>query len=150
MIRFDAKIISLGGGILSGLFLVLLALLWMVTHAVGRSIYLEAIFVLFLLGMLAYAVGAASEHLILESEGLVFDGWLARRRKILFHNMKKVLLVHEGLNPEWGIETLTFETPSGSLERIALGPLWRRRDLEAFLARLEICARDGKLVEEIR
>lgn len=150
MIRIDAKVISLGGGVLSGLFLVLFALLWIVTHVAGRSVYLEAIFVLFLLGMLAYVVGAASEYLILESEGLVFDGWLARRRKILFQNMKKVLLVHEGLNPEWGIETLTFEGPNGQRDKIALGPLWRRRDLETFLARLETCARDGRLVEEIR
>ncbi len=150
MIRIHARVLSLGGGILSGLFLVVFALLWIVTHITDRSIYLEAIFILFLLGMLAYVVGAASEYLILESEGLVFDGWLARRRKVLFQNMKKVLLVHEGLNPEWGIETLTFEVPNGQVDKIALGPLWRRRDLEAFLARLEICVRDGKLVEEIR
>ncbi|MBP6944472.1 hypothetical protein KBD61_03910 [Patescibacteria group bacterium] len=150
MIRIDAKVFSLGGGILSGLFLVLFALLWIVTHVAGRSVYLEAVFVLFLLGMLAYAVGAASEYLILESEGLVFDGWLVRRRKILFQNMKKVLFVHEGLNPEWGIETLSFEGVDGHVSKIALGPLWRRRDLEGFLLRLEICVRDGKLVEEIR
>jgi hypothetical protein len=150
MIRIRARWFSLGGAILGGLFFVALTLLWIVTHVAERRVYLEGVFVLFLLGMAAYALDAASESLTLQHESLIFDGWLTRRRVVLFQDMKSVLLVHEGLNPEWGIETLTFERRNGGGYRLALGPLWRRRDLEAFLSRLETCVRDGKFVEEVR
>lgn len=150
MIRIRARWFSLGGAILGGLFLVALTLLWIVTHVAERRVYLEGAFVLFLLGMAAYVLDAASESLTLQHESLIFDGWLTRRRVVLFEDMKSVLLVHEGLNPEWGIETLTFERRNGGRYRLALGPLWRRRDLEAFLGRLETCVRYGKFVEEVR
>lgn len=150
MIRIRARWFSLGGAILGGLFFVALTLLWIVTHIAERRVYLEGVFVLFLLGMAAYALDAASESLTLQHESLIFDGWLTRRRVVLFQDMKSVLLVHEGLNSEWGIETLTFERRNGGGYRLALGPLWRRRDLEAFLSRLETCVRDGKFVEEVR
>ncbi len=150
MIRARAQVISLGGTILGGLFLVLFVLLWIATHVAERRFYLEGVLVLFLLGMAAYALDAVTEYLIIDDCHLIFDGWLTRRRLISLRGVQTVLLVHEGLNPEWGIETLTLNYRDGACHRVALGPLWRRRDLEAFLTRLETYLRDEKLVEQVR
>ena len=150
MIRTRAQVLSLGAAILGSLFLVVLALLWIATHVPERRFFLEGVLVLFLLGMAAYALDAATEYLAIDDCHLIFDGWLTRRRMISLQGVQTVLLVHEGLNPEWGIEPLTLNYRDGACHRVALGPLWRRRDLEAFLARLETYLRDEKLVEEVR
>lgn len=150
MLRIHARIQSLGGMVLGGLFLVLVSVLWIATHVVVRNVWLEGLLVSFLVVMVAYAVDGASESLEQQGSTLVFDGWLTRRRKVSLTDVSQVLLVHEGLNPEWGIETLTFTRRDGDHERLALGPLWRRRDLEAFLAELELLLRDQRMVEEVR
>lgn len=150
MYRIRARILSLGGGMLSSLLSVLLVILWIATHLPERSVWLEGILAVFTGVMLLYAFDGASESLVLENKTIVFDGWLTRRRVLSLHGVANVLLVHEGLNLEWGIETLTFQHADGNQERLPLGPLWRRRDLEAFLVELEKQRHDHKMVEEIR
>ena len=150
MSRVHARVRSLGGMVLSGLFLVLMAVLWIATHVAVRNPWLEGALISFLLVMAAYVVDGASESLMYQDHALVFDGWLTRRRRVSLAGIVQVLLVHEGLNPEWGIETLTCLRQDGDCERLALGPLWRRRDLEAFLAELEVALHEQKIVEEVR
>ncbi len=150
MDRIRAQVVSLGGGILGGLFLVLFVLLWIVTHLGVRHLVWEGTLVLFMLGMGAYVVDAASEMLEIVQGEVIFTGLLTRRRTVSLFGVEEVLLVHEGLNPEWGIETVTFRRTDGDVQRLALGPLWRRRELEAFLGHLEILCRDRRLVQEVR
>ncbi len=150
MSRVHARVQSLGGMVLGGLFLVLLVVLWIATHVAVRNVWLEGLLIGFLLVMAAYVVDGASESLEYKDQALVFDGWLTRRRTVSLAGIVQVLLVHEGLNPEWGIETLTCMHRDGDCERLALGPLWRRRDLEAFLADVESGLHNEKIVEEVR
>lgn len=148
--RIHASIISLGGVILAGLLLMLLVIFWIATHVSVRNVWLEGALLLFSLALLAYALDGATEVLELKNNTVLFDGLFTRARLINLQGVERILLVHQGLNTEWGVETLTFEYTNGSTERAALGPLWRRRELETFLARLEVYVRDHKIVEEVR
>lgn len=150
MDRIRAQVVSLGGGILGGLFLVLFVLLWIVTHLGSRHIAWEGALVLFVFGMGAYVVDAASEVLEFVNDEVVFTGLLTHRRIVSLFGVEEILLVHEGLNPEWGIETLTFRRADGDMQRLALGPLWRRSDLVAFLAHMEHIRPTRKLVDGVR
>lgn len=136
MSRIRAQIFSLGGGILLSLLGVLLIILWIGIYLPTRNIWLEGALIAFTGAMLLYTIDGASESLAWREDTLIFDGWLTRRRKLSLHGVARILLVHEGLNPEWGIETLTFEHGDGSYERLPLGPLWRRTDLETLLVHL--------------
>lgn len=150
MSRIRAQILSLGGGILLSLLGVLLIILWIGAHIPTRNIWLEGALIAFIGAMLLYTIDGASESLTLREDTLIFDGWLTRRRKLSLHGVARILLVHEGLNPEWGIETLTFEHTDGSRERLPLGPLWRRTDLETLLVHLKAQSQNQKSAEEVR
>lgn len=150
MLCIHARIQSFGGVVLGGLFLVLIAILWIVVHLPAHAPWLEATIVCFVVIMTIYVVDGASESLTLQDDALTFDGWFTRRRRMVLTDVVQVLLVHEGLNTEWGIETLTCMRRDGNDERLALGPLWRRRDLEVFLRELEATLHDQKIVEEVR
>lgn len=150
MLCIRASLISLGGSVLASFCLVLLVILWIATHLPERNVWLEGIFILFGLGMVAYVIDGASESLSLQDQKVVFDGWLTRKRVVPLQGLTQVRLVHEGLNTEWGIETLTFVRSDGDTERLCLGPLWRRRDLEVFLTAIEKRAGVDHLVQEVR
>jgi hypothetical protein len=150
MLRIRASIVSLGAGLLGSCFVVLLVIWWIAINAPSRSPWLERVFGLFCLVMFAYVLDGASESLTIQDGRVVFDGYLTRRREINLAQIKRVLLIHEGLNSEWGIETLTFTYASGEDMRLALGPLWRRRDLERFLAVVKEHIHDQKIVDEVR
>ncbi len=138
-ISIHAKADSLGGIILLGLILAL--------GALSLGGWFERI--LFAM-LVVYTVDAWSEKLILKDEQLVFDSFFRRRRLIDVCNMRDVLVVHEGLNPEHGIISVRFRPYKGTEEVLPLGPLWRRSELEGFFHKLEKALGSCKLVEEVR
>lgn len=138
-IAVHARFYSLGGIILCGLLLALGALAY-------GGWFERALFVL----LLAYIADAWSEKLILKDDTLIFDSFFRRRRTIDVCNMRDVLIVHEGLNPEHGIVSVRFRPRGGNEERLPLGPLWKRDELEAFFGGLENAVGSCKLVEEVR
>ena len=150
MIRIRASLISIGGATLAGLMAMLLVILWIAFHVPHKNLWLEYMLAAFCLGMCLYVIDGISETLIFENGTVVFDGWFTRRRSVRLSGVEHVVLVHEGLNTEWGIETITFHCGNKEIERLPLGPLWRHGDLESFLLHLETYCRDHRFVEEIR
>ncbi len=148
--EFHARYFSLGGGVLTGLALAFAALTFFAFSIPSRAESFGLLFLAILAALILYAVDAWSESLLLTDETLIFDSWLKRERRFALSVMESVLLVHEGLNVEIGIETLTIRRAQGDERRLALGPLWRRRDLEAFLHELEKRIGKKKLVDEVR
>ncbi len=148
-ITIRATPVSMGGIILSGILLVLLALTW-ISAQVGHTQTQFAIFIFLFLAVALYVADAWSESLALENGLVHFDSILRPKKRINACAMANVLVVHEGLNQERGIISAVFREPDGTKHRLALGPLWRRRDLERFFASIEEATGECKLVEHVR
>jgi hypothetical protein len=145
-----AKMVSLGGGILLSLVLFLGVVTLAAVVEPQAPPLLRALLVFLFFALLLYLLDSWSEHLWLEGSTVFFDSWLKRRRRVDLSGVQEILLVHEGLNLERGIETLRFRRGEGDDVVFALGPLWHRHHLEAFLAALEQSTGRRKMVEEVR
>lgn len=148
--KIHARLFSLGGGVLAGVAFALCASLVLAFSVPNRHGQMAEALIVLLLALFVYLGDAWSETLILSEQMFSVDSWLKREQRFFFSGTENVLLVHEGLNSEIGVETLIIRRAQGEECRIALGPLWRRRDLEAFLRELEKRVGKKKLVEEAR
>lgn len=148
--KIRANPFSTGGIVLSGVLLVAGALTWIAGQGSGRtSVQFTALIFLFLI-VTIYLIDAWSESLVLENGIVYFNSMLRAKQRINACAMADVLVVHEGLNQERGIISAVFREPDGTKHRLALGPLWRRRDLERFFASIEEATGECKLVEHVR
>jgi hypothetical protein len=148
-LKIRANPLSTGGIVLSGVLLVLATLAWISAQA-GHTQAQFAIFIFLFLAAVVYLVDAWSESLVLENGIVYFDSLLRPKKRINACAMTDVLVVYEGLNQERGIISAVFREPDGTRHRLALGPLWRRRDLERFFASIEAATGECKLVEHVR
>jgi hypothetical protein len=151
MKRIRAQIISLGGGVLLAIALLLAALL-LVAFMLSSVSRFESIFLLFLTGAcLLYFVDSLTEVMMFDQGVLIFDSLLKRRRRVDLSMIHEILFIHEGLNLEHGIESLIFRRSDGDVvARFDLGPLWRRSALESFLHEVERTLGRTKLLQEVR
>jgi hypothetical protein len=111
---------------------------------------LSAVFALLALAAWAYLADGVSERLGLYGDTLVHTSLFGGQRSIPLSAIQSLLLVHEGLNQQIGIESIRARYTDGRVERLALGSCWRRRDLEAFLSSVEKALGKAKLLEEVR
>jgi hypothetical protein len=150
MMRVHANPLSLGGVVLFGILLVVSVLTWFAAHGPDHTGIQFGVFAFFLLFILGYLLDAASESLELKNGFVIFDTLIRPKKRVNACAMQDVLIVHEGLNQERGIVSVRFRGPNGEESRIALGPLWRRTDLENFFREVEKETGECKLVEEVR
>jgi hypothetical protein len=149
-LRINARFISLGGGVLAALAVFLLALAagsyWSPHVSAVERLVLSALFLL----LVIYFAVSLVEKLSFDGRNLDFQTWRGSRA-VDVSKINEILLVHEGLNLEHGIESLIFRDRAGDvITRFDLGPLWRRTDLEPFLHRMEEALGRTKLVQEVR
>lgn len=149
-LQVRAKPVSLNGGVVLSVCIILSALA-ATAYVTGRLVAVQNA-LLFLLTFAAwlYLLDSATERLLLVGEAIVRESALGRRLTIKLDDMDALLLVHEGLNQEIGIESLTARYRDGHEEKLPLGPCWRRHELEAFLSSVEKAMGRTKLVEEVR
>lgn len=128
-----AHVLSLGGWFFIGA-IVLLGLL-AATAGVSVSSFSGFFWLIILLFFvaIAYVADGLSERLEVRGDDMSFDTWLRPRRTLSLRNVKRIQFVHEGLNAEQGIETIRVHDADGTEKRFALGPFWRRHEVEAFL-----------------
>lgn len=137
VLRVGAKLVSLNGGIVLAICLVLTAVTAASIMAESFVASQTILFVILSVASWVYLIDSVSEKLSLEGKNIVRTSAIARRMSINIRDIKSMLLRHEGLNQQVGIESLTTEYQDGSTERMPLGPCWRRSDLEAFLESVE-------------
>lgn len=150
MYRVQARLISLGGGLLAGVSLVVMALLYVATISAGSSTIQRAVVWLVMAALALYLADAWSEHLDFDEGTIAFDSLLKRRQSVDLDQADEVLLFYEGLNLERGIWTVRLRRRDADEVRFALGALWHRRDLERFMRKIETALGKRKLVEEVR
>lgn len=147
-VSIRATPVSTGGIVLFGIALVVAALARIAFETHGTATF--ALFCFLFLAIVLYLVDAWSESLVLKNGIVYFDSLLRAKQRINACAMADVLIVHEGLNQERGIISAVFREPDGTKHRLALGPLWRRRDLERFFVSIEEATGECKLVEHVR
>lgn len=150
VLQVKARLVSLNGGVVLALALLLSAFL---AGALLSSQFAFGQMVLF--GVLAlaawlYLLDSVTERLFVTGDQIERASLFGRRASIKLDDLDALLLVHEGLNQEIGIESLTARYRNGRSVRLPLGPCWRRRDLETFLTSVEQAMGSRKLVEEVR
>lgn len=137
VLRVRAGIVSLNGGVVLAIA-ILVSTLTVASIISGQAAWSQAA----LFGVLAvaswiYLIDSVSETLELHEDAIRKTSRFSRHLTLPLSDIKTLLLRHEGLNQQIGIESLTVEYQDGNTERIALGPCWRRRDLERFLETIE-------------
>jgi hypothetical protein len=129
----EALLVSLNGGIL-------LAIAILLSSAAIATAYAGVInwISLITFGALAFAswvylLDGWTEGLMYDNGSIIRHSALAKRDELSLTNASKVTLKYEGLNLLSGIESIAVIRSDHTTSRMALGPCWRRRDLEAFL-----------------
>ncbi len=129
-----AKLVSLNGGIVLALCILVTAI------AIGSALVTSSfatetiLFVLLAFASWIYLIDAVTEKLVMSGDAIVLSSAIGAPRTMKLENIRLMTLRHEGLNASVGIESLTVVTADGKSDRLPLGPCWRRRELEAFLA----------------
>jgi hypothetical protein len=150
VVQVRARLASLNGGIILSIAILLTAFFGasLLTNQLeaGQTI----LFGILTLMAWAYVADGATERLSLVGDTMVRASLFHRTNNILLNDLESLLLVHEGLNQEVGIESITARYRDGRKERLPLGPCWRRTDLEAFCSSVEQEMGNRKLLEEVR
>jgi hypothetical protein len=149
-IQVKARLIALNGGIVLAVCIMLTGLgvaAYLANRVAGMQIALLSVFAL---GSWVYLLDGVTEQLELTGNEIVRTSILSGRLVIKLDDIEALYLIHEGLNQEIGIESLTAKYVDGSTERLPLGPCWRRHELEAFLKSVEQALGKKKLLKEVR
>jgi hypothetical protein len=150
VLRVQAEIVSLGGAVLLTLCLLLTAVLIMALFSPTITGVQRFIAVVLTFSGWMYLLRSASEDLSIVGQTITYRAVLARTRTIPLADIETMLLVHQGLNLEKGIETIEFRRFDKKVEHLSLGPCWQRHKLEAFLGSVEEALHSPKLLESVR
>lgn len=135
---------------LSGVLLLLLGVLIgslsFATNALAAHIALGIIIFTFSV----YLFDACSEQLVLDGDWLRFSSRLRKKNELNLCDIRDIFIVHEGLNDEQGIVRIRFTDAAGSERYFALGPCWRRHEIEGLFRVVESTQKSCKLVEQVR
>jgi hypothetical protein len=149
-IQVHAKLVSLNGGVVLAVCIVLSAIsaaAFVSAHLTSSQGVLFGVLSLF---AWLYLIDSVTEHLALQGDVIEKSSFLSRRMTVALRDMREMLLIHEGLNQEVGIESLVVRYRGGKTEKLPLGPCWRRHELEAFLRSVEQAIGSPELLEEVR
>lgn len=124
---------SLGGGILLAICVIISALFYMVMTAPDLTSVQRFIAIILFIGSWAYFLNSTTERLSCVGKTLTFKSALNTTRRIPLDELDALILRHEGFNLERGIESLELRRDDHPPDRIALGPCWQQRKLESFV-----------------
>jgi hypothetical protein len=137
VIRVRAELVSIGGGVLLLICLVVTAVL------IGALLYPDTtgvqrfIAVVLTLTAWMYLVRSTTEELALVDQRISYRAVLARARTVNIADLESMVFTHQGFNLERGMETIEFRTFDKRVERVSLGPCWEREKLESFVRSVE-------------
>ncbi|MEO5927152.1 MAG: hypothetical protein ABIO72_00590 [Patescibacteria group bacterium] len=149
-IRVQAELVSLGGGVMLAICMLVTALLIMALYSPDTTGMQRAIAIILTIAAWIYLFRSSTEELTLVGEEITYRAKLASTRTVSLKDLETMLLVHQGLNLERGIETIEFRLFSKKVEHLSLGPCWQRHKLEAFLGSVEDALHSPKLLETVR
>lgn len=135
---------------LSGLLLLLLGVLAGSLSFAADALFAHAVLGAIVIAFGAYLFDACSEQLVLDGDWLRFSSRLRKGFEINLCDVRDIFIVHEGLNDERGIVRIRFTKEGGEGYFLALGPCWRRHEVEGLFRLVESSQKSCKLVEQVR
>ncbi len=136
-LKAHARLISLHGGVILAICILFTAFFIAAVLATRLTGVQSALFGVLMVAAWIYLLDAATERLSFANNLLERASFLGRHIQVPVGGTDTLLLVHEGLNQEVGIDSIVIRRATGREERLPLGPCWRKRDLEAFLRSVE-------------
>jgi hypothetical protein len=137
VVQVQATLVSLNGAVVLGLCVVFTAFFAASVFTQQLASAQVVLFGILSVGAWAYLIDAVTERVSLVGQTLERTSRLSRRVAIPFGDVDELLLIHEGLNQEVGIESVVVRYRDGHTERLPLGPCWQRHELQAFLASVQ-------------
>ena len=132
-VQVRAEFVSLGGGILFAVCLIISALFYMVISVQEITGVQRFIAIVLFIGSWAYFLNSVTERLSCVGRTLTFKSALNSTRRIPLEELEALILRHEGFNLERGMESLELKRDDHPPDRITLGPCWQQRKLESFV-----------------
>lgn len=150
-IDVNARFISINSGVILAVCIVLSALVAGTFLSNRLAPAQAALFIVLAIASWVYFLDSATEHLALLGKKIVKTSLISPRQSIELNSIQSMVLKHEGPNQEIGIESIVVTYTNGRRGRIALGPCWRKHELEAFLASVQkFMGYEEGMVESIR
>ncbi|MFO0764876.1 MAG: hypothetical protein U0487_02410 [Patescibacteria group bacterium] len=149
-VRVTAKLFSLGGVMLFGILLLLLGVLVGSLSFATYALAAHLVLLVFVVVFSVYLFDACSEQLVLDGDWLKLSSRLRKPVSVDLSQVCDVFIVHEGLNDERGIIRIRFTDENGQVQFFALGPCWRRHEVEGLFRLVESTQKSCKLVEQVR
>lgn len=149
-IRVQAEIVSIGGSIMLAICMLVTTLLIMALYSPDVTGLQRSIAIILTIAAWTYLFRSSTEELVLVGEEITYRAKLARTRTVSLSDLESMVLIHQGLNLERGMETVEFHLFSKRVEHVSLGPCWQRHKLEAFLGSVEEALHSPKLLETVR
>ena len=132
-LQTHARLVSLNGGVILAVCILFTAFFIAAVLATRLTGAQSVLFGVLMIAAWIYLLDAATERLSFSHGELERRSLLGRQARLNVNAMDTLLLFHEGLNQEVGIDSIVIRR-GGREERLPLGPCWRHRDVEAFLA----------------
>jgi hypothetical protein len=148
VLQARAELVSLGGAVLLSLCMIITAVFIMVMYSPGVTGIQRLIGVILFVGVWAYFLNSVTERLSLCGSVLTYTSLLNRTRSIPLDDLDAMILTHEGLNLERGIESIELRRPGKRPDKIPLGPCWQRNKLEGFLRSVDRALRGAQIFIE--
>lgn len=143
-----AELVSLGGAVLLAICMVVTAVFIMVMYAPGVTGAQQVIAIALFVGAWLYFLNSVTERISLCGSTLTYRSALGGTRNYPLTELDAVILTHEGLNLERGIESVEFRRAGKRPEKVALGPCWQRNKLEGFLRSVDRAMRGPQAFTE--
>jgi hypothetical protein len=150
-IEVSARFVSVNSGIILGVCIVTTALVIGALLADRLALTQTILFTILAVTAWIYYLDGTTEHLALAGKSIVKTSLISPKQTIPLDAVQSMVLKHEGPNQEIGIESIVIRYANGRRERLALGPCWRKHELESFLASVQkIMGYEEGMLESIR
>ncbi|MFH1077843.1 MAG: hypothetical protein V1745_00995 [Patescibacteria group bacterium] len=133
IVTASAEFVSLWGAVLLALCTLFTAALLSTLLARSGTDVQRIIAAVLSVATWIYFLNAVTERLSLCGSTLTFASVVGRGRSIALDDLDAMVLTHEGLNLDRGMESIEFRMRGGRREKLALGPCWRRESLDGFV-----------------
>ncbi len=147
MREVNAKIVSINGGVVLALCLLVTTIAIASALVQNGSGSQTVLFAMLSFASWVYLIDAVTEKLRLCGRDIVFSSAITAPKTVTLDGIRTIMLRHEGLNANVGVESVTIKMKDGKSQRLPLGPCWRRRELEAFLDSVSAAMGYGDIVD---
>lgn len=84
-----------------------------------------------------YFINSATEKLHLTETELVFRSFMGRSRNVPLKDLQELTVQHNGFSLDQGFKSIEILSKNKKVDRILLGPCWKRSSLDNFLNSLQ-------------